>query len=1395
MQISSNIMKSVVLAGLFLCFLQYDVEATHIVGGNITYRHVTGSMYQIRLTLRRDCGSAENEPFDSNARIGVFDLKSGGAYNIALPLMTSDTLNEFISSDCGFEGMQVCVHQTTYIGFFTLDDPTADYILAYQRCCRNGTLGNILDPLETGATYWTEIKARSVQIQNNSPVFKQWPDVYICANTPLIFDHSATDVDGDSLVYRLCTPSSGASRQIPQPSFPSFPPFNDIQWRNPFDISNMLGGVPLSIDPKTGLLTGNPNAVGQFLVGICMDEYRDGVLLSSTKRDFQYNVRVCSQPPKAAFKSSESDCSGLTVSFTNQSLAATQFEWNFNYPSSQALFRSTEENPVFTYPNSGVYKVYLKAIRGSDLCFDTIIQEVSVYTNQINANFDGGVLTLCNSGSKDTIGIKISDASTINEPGHTINRWEWTVLQNGVTTIYQGSNPTIIAHINGILTITLKTYATNGCQATISKQINPQDFLPKTDFTFDYLGCDENNMAKISLNSLGELLNPKAIVDKYLWQVGNTNLEGNPQTILLPIDQRTVTVRHTTSLGDDCQISLEKTFDLTAIFPSTTFKIAPIECPDANTVTLLAFVDSTGNNGIKVNKYAWQLISGGITNVLEGDTVRLNIPKDSSVNITLQTNFDNACNTTISRIVEFGPFAKLTFNADTIFLCPGEVKPLISNGNPDWTYNWSPMNNLDLTLPYHPLVSGQVNQKYQVTVSDGLCSVTGEVFVVSLEGGIILELEGDNVTCDGDISLTVSGSLGEGQYNWSNTSDFQEIIFVGNVLTLNQTQKTVTYYVNFQGKECSTMPASITVTNEKPEVDKVSPFKICPLDTIRVPLLNEIPLHNNIYTWSPSPYIVNGQNTSSPTIGIGPNVEDFTLYYSVVNQFGCELEDSINFVISTNPVVDFSFTLKECGFYEACFDIIGEFEGFSVWNFGDPTTENDISLEKSPCYTYGEPGIFDVFLVNRVGVCPFEPVLKTIVVNPQITLNNIQDTIICKGDTVGFFALSNIRDAIYSWKDISGVLITNSSFISVSPDKDIVLIYSGVDQNGCTDSDTVTVGVFEFDYSISSNDSLCVNEPTKIQLNINNPQDYIITWSPSENIIDGINTPSPTVLPKEGITYQVVLQHINTGCIDTNAVTPKVTQPIVYDVNTPDVACIDVPTSLFLNIENSQLYNFDWTPKDCFVSGDKTTTPTIKITADKILTVLVTEISSGCKKSLDVPVKSGEFITLNLDVEPDREIFEGTPVTISVINPKVGETYVWSTGERGTSITVSPTVTTTYIVTVTDEDGCEATDEVIIEVRNTICDETDVFIPNAFTPNGDDVNDIFRVQSNVIDELSMIIYNRWGQEVFKTNDLKGGWNGTFNGVDLPPDSYAYYIKVRCINREEYSKRGNVTLLR
>ena len=132
---------------------------------------------------------------------------------------------------------------------------------------------------------------------------------------------------------------------------------------------------------------------------------------------------------------------------------------------------------------------------------------------------------------------------------------------------------------------------------------------------------------------------------------------------------------------------------------------------------------------------------------------------------------------------------------------------------------------------------------------------------------------------------------------------------------------------------------------------------------------------------------------------------------------------------------------------------------------------------------------------------------------------------------------------------------------------------------------------------------------------------------------------------------------------------------------------------------------------------------------------------------------------------------------------------------NSSSSVARPLVTTDYVVVVTDEFGCIRTDTVLVFVRDVICEEPYVFVPNAFTPNGDGKNDILYVRGEVVLEVAFKVYDRWGEKVFETTDLAHGWDGTFRGQPCEPGVYDYHLQVTCLGLKRYFKKGNVTLLR
>jgi gliding motility-associated-like protein len=98
-------------------------------------------------------------------------------------------------------------------------------------------------------------------------------------------------------------------------------------------------------------------------------------------------------------------------------------------------------------------------------------------------------------------------------------------------------------------------------------------------------------------------------------------------------------------------------------------------------------------------------------------------------------------------------------------------------------------------------------------------------------------------------------------------------------------------------------------------------------------------------------------------------------------------------------------------------------------------------------------------------------------------------------------------------------------------------------------------------------------------------------------------------------------------------------------------------------------------------------------------------------------------------------------------------------------------------------------------VSDLICADPEIFVPNAFSPDADGLNDEVFVRGRFIESLFFQIYNRWGELVFETRDQQRGWDGTHRGELATPDVYVYYLEAFCIDGQRFEKKGNITLIR
>ncbi len=289
--------------------------ARHIVGGEVTYRCIgqpdaNTRRYEVKIFLYRDC-FGNGALFDSdNGSSSLFEMtifegrSQFGTYTIPRGDLVIERLPVDVDNPCLVTPPNICVERGVYTTEINLPISTETYTISYQRCCRNETISNIINPGEAGATYTTEITPISQQSCNSSPVFNDFAPIVICANNLLEFDHSASDAQGDEIRYRLANPYFGGGNDTgrgresfagvtPNPESP--PPYDPVAFSPGFSAGMPVdGGNPLiNIDPRTGLLQVNPQTTGQFVLCIIAEEFRNGELIGFVRRDFQFNIVEC----------------------------------------------------------------------------------------------------------------------------------------------------------------------------------------------------------------------------------------------------------------------------------------------------------------------------------------------------------------------------------------------------------------------------------------------------------------------------------------------------------------------------------------------------------------------------------------------------------------------------------------------------------------------------------------------------------------------------------------------------------------------------------------------------------------------------------------------------------------------------------------------------------------------------------------------------------------------------------------------------------------------------------------------------------------------------------------------------------------------------------------------
>jgi len=291
-------MQTKLLSFLLLFLTSFSsIYATHIVGGELRLEHVRNNTYNINLNLYFDEVNGSPILIEDRVLVESFDKRTNTFITSYILPMAVNEMVEYENPTC--EIAELAVRRLFYSLEIELDpDDYTDiegYYMSWQLCCRNRTITNIVDPLAAGQAFYTEfppLTRAGTRFINSSPTLQIPVNTYACVNQPFTFDMSATDVDGDSVAYRLSTPLNGFAGTLGG-SWGRPAPYPLIDWETGYSLAQVIqGSPPLNIN-QDGVLQVTSSEIGLFAFAITYEEYRDDELIGVVTRDYQMLVIDC----------------------------------------------------------------------------------------------------------------------------------------------------------------------------------------------------------------------------------------------------------------------------------------------------------------------------------------------------------------------------------------------------------------------------------------------------------------------------------------------------------------------------------------------------------------------------------------------------------------------------------------------------------------------------------------------------------------------------------------------------------------------------------------------------------------------------------------------------------------------------------------------------------------------------------------------------------------------------------------------------------------------------------------------------------------------------------------------------------------------------------------------
>ncbi len=1267
---------------LFIFFIMgSNLFATHLVGGNLAYTYLGDTdgdgnfNYLITFQTFLDC----NSPFWLNGfpeptlDVGIYEGTAIPAGNLpltmvaTLPLIDSSSIVPVPTNGC-LIGQAVCLYQATYEIEVDLPMSFQGYHLFYDRCCRTGSVINLNNPGNQGLAFHAYIAPTLVN--NSSPVFSDVPVPFLCVNDTASILNTATDPDGDLLLFSFADPYRGFGNSgnpappLPNPSLPW--PIPTVNWLNvTYDQNNPFGPSGYAfINGTTGLTQYMAPLVGDYVVAVEIREFRNGNLIGITRRDIQIVVITC--PPNPPPNLSPTGGSGITQ-YTLEECDTLSFPIIFEDPNGDSLtlttsgqvFDTSFVNPAATIDSLVVgdstvtanfnwqtscgtaqalpYLFTVSTIdNGCPPKTTNIVYEVTVNPPDPPDSITGPPLVCQNTNG-------IYSVDTVS--GYT---YTWTVT-NGSLVSGQGSGsinvnwPTVGAGTVSVIGISacgcpsasIDTAITILAAPVADAGIDTNICLGDTVFVG---GSPTGPLGTTFLWSPGININNNAIANPFVWPSSTTNY-------IVAVDNGTCITNDT----------------VTVSVGSAAINAGPD--------TAICLGDTTQLNASGGITYLWSPSTG------LSDTTVANPIANPIITTTYVATITDAlgCTGLDSIIVTVDTLPIIVVSGDTA-ICSGTCVQISASGGV--SYLWSSGGTLSDSTVANPVACPTTTTTYYVNVNNSPACLSQDSLTVTINPIPVITTNNDTAVCDGVcVQLNTTGGT---NYLWTpNTGLSNDTI--ANPIACPLT--TTTYIVT--GIDANGCSSSDTVTisiNPLPVVDAGTDQGICVVGSVVIGGTPTGPT-GATYAWTPAGTLNNpalANPTASPLVTT-------TYTVTVTDTNGCTDFDVTTVTINPLPTVDAGNDTSIC---------IGE----TLTIGGNPTGPLSATYAWTPAGTLNNntlpnptatPVITTEYIVavtDSNGCVNLDSVLVTVNTLPTITTSN--DTSICIGDCAQLNATGGTG---YSWTPV-GTLSNATIFNPVAcPSTNTTYLVTVIDGNNCVDTASVNVTINPLPV-INAGPDLWLCTGDSIQLNAAGGTSYL--WTPSIGLND-TTIANPMAGPLTPTNYIVTGFDAN-GCSSNDSILVTVNDDVPIDPGTDTTICSGDSTLLGGSPTSPNGTTYSWFPV-ATLNNPTLSNPIAFPTVTTTYFVVATNDTCTAIDSITITVNPPPAINAGLDID----ICIGDSVQLNAIG---GISYIWEPGGLLNDSTISnpigfPNDTTQFIVSGIDINGCSAFDSVMVNVN------------------------------------------------------------------------------------------------